>query len=631
MYELLLSKLNLLFAGMFVTRPKVRWAAAVGLVVLPIVLLASGLLLLQTYRQQVTVEHRFVEAQATRNKIYELIRLTLQAEASQREFLISGAEDDLIAYDAARRALPGLRAHIAAGLDAPDQMRTLDHAFSVMARRSGRLNASIDLRRQARKPDLIALLNASREDRSTSAGPDLHRLIDVQNGQIGAQERALGAAGRLAALLIAGRLICMAILIASVLVLVVLAFKDRDAHAARLRAAREQADAANRAKSEFLANMSHEIRTPLNGVLTMVQLMALEELTPGQREKLDVIHTSSEDLLHVINDILDVSKIEAGKLELEAIAFDPRRVLESTVASFAAVARRKQIDLRLEVSADAHGARLGDPARLRQIANNYLSNALKFTPAKGGVCLRISGDGPDGREGLTLAVRDSGMGVAPDKMALLFRKFSQVDASTTRQFGGTGLGLAICRELATLMGGRTWAESEVGLGSTFYATLALPHAQDALTAVAGDMVQDDDDGRPERPVRVLAAEDNPTNQLVLSTIMEVFGYHLTMVGDGRQAVDAWAGGEFDLILMDVQMPVMDGVVATRLIRQEEARRNLARIPIVALSANAYSHQIAEYTAAGMDAHVAKPIELDTLHTVIRDVLAGEAQETRLCA
>ena len=162
MYELLLSKLNLLFAGMFVTRPKVRWAAAVGLVVLPIVLLASGLLLLQTYRQQVTVEHRFVEAQATRNKIYELIRLTLQAEASQREFLISGAEGDLVAYDAARRALPGLRAHIAAGLDAPDQMRTLDHAFSVMARRSGRLNASIDLRRQARKPDLIALLNASR-------------------------------------------------------------------------------------------------------------------------------------------------------------------------------------------------------------------------------------------------------------------------------------------------------------------------------------------------------------------------------------------------------------------------------------------------------------------------------------
>ena len=387
----------------------------------------------------------------------------------------------------------------------------------------------------------------------------------------------------------------------------------------QLRAARTQAEAGGRAKGEFLANMSHEIRTPLNGLLTMAEVMERGSLADEQRRRLAVVRQSGRDLLRLLNDILDFSKIEAGKLELEEILFDPAQVLESTLAGCAASAEAKGLQLWLDVAEDAGGLRRGDPSRLRQIVANFLGNALKFTET-GGVRIRLSGYGEGGREGLRLAVEDTGVGIAPDKMALLFQKFSQVDASTTRRFGGTGLGLAICQELATMMGGTVWAESVEGRGSTFHATLMLPYAGEAGSE-ADIFHQAEATEATSRPLRLLAAEDNATNQLVLSTIMQMFGFELTLVGDGAQAVDAWRAHDFDAILMDVQMPVMDGVQATRAIRAEEAATGRPRIPIIALSANAFRHQVSEYLAAGMDAHVAKPIELPALQAALEDVLA----------
>jgi signal transduction histidine kinase/CheY-like chemotaxis protein len=399
-----------------------------------------------------------------------------------------------------------------------------------------------------------------------------------------------------------------------------LELKRSERERVHLQEARLRADAANQAKRDFLAIMSHELRTPLNGVLSMAHLMARGQLDAGQRQKLDVIQNSGQDLLHVINDILDFSKIEAGKLELESVVFDLEAMLEALHANFLAVAEGKGLTLRVEVAPEARGLRRGDPARLHQIINNFVSNALKFTE-RGEVVILAEGVGKDGGEALTLAVRDTGPGIPSDKMPLLFKSFSQLDASTTRQFGGTGLGLAICRELATLMGGRVWVENGPAVGAVFYATVSVPRVGEAATAREQDP-QPVNRRKLSVPVRVLAAEDNPTNQKVLSAIMETFGFELNVANNGREAVEAWGGGGFDVILMDIQMPEMDGIASTRLIREAEAQRGLPRTPIIALTANALRHQVDEYAAAGMDDHLAKPIVIPLLLAALERVLSG---------
>ena len=387
--------------------------------------------------------------------------------------------------------------------------------------------------------------------------------------------------------------------------------------------ARDAAEAANVQKSQFLANMSHEIRTPLNGVLAMAQIMALSDLGGEQRERLNVIRKSGEALLEILNDILDVSKIEAGKLELDPIEFELESVINGARDGFVAVAEKKKLFLNIEIADDARGVRLGDPARLRQIVSNLISNALKFTN-EGSVHVRVEGVGDAGAEGLHISVTDTGMGMPAKKIPMLFQKFTQLDASTTRQFGGTGLGLSICHELSRLMGGRIWAESVVGRGSTFHVELPLP----AIQTEAVEYASVEDEELPEdqgRVLRVLAAEDNPTNQMVLTTIIQIFGAELELVDNGQSAIEAWDAGDYDVILMDIQMPVLDGISATREIRRLELEQRRVRTPIVALSANAMVHQIKEYLAAGMDGHVAKPIELPKLHAALEGALAARME------
>ena len=373
--------------------------------------------------------------------------------------------------------------------------------------------------------------------------------------------------------------------------------------------ARDAAQAANVLKSQFLANMSHEIRTPLNGVLAMAQIIALGDLSSVQRERLDVIRRSGEDLLAVLNDVLDLSKIEAGRMEIDHGEVDAETLGKNVEAVFGALAAtKKNLAFDTEVRPAAKGVRRGDPVRVGQILNNVVSNAIKFT-GEGQVRVIIDGSGEGGREGLKFTVIDTGVGIAADKLPMLFEKFNQVDGSATRRYGGTGLGLAICRELATLMRGRIEVDSVEGEGSTFTVTLPAPRIDQS-----GEVEHDDD--IEERPLRVLAAEDIPTNQLVLRTILQSFGVELEMVDNGLQAVEAWEHRRFDIVLMDIQMPEMDGVAATRAIRAAEQKTGRARTPIVAVSANAMAHQVKEYMAAGMDGHVAKPIELAKLHAAL---------------
>jgi signal transduction histidine kinase/AmiR/NasT family two-component response regulator len=393
------------------------------------------------------------------------------------------------------------------------------------------------------------------------------------------------------------------------------------------RVAKEAAEAANHMKSQFLANMSHEIRTPLNGVLGMVQVMEMEPLSPLQRERLGTIRDSGAALLQILNDVLDISKIEAGKLELSRGVFDLEGLVKRTVAIFADSAAAKGLDIEGTASERSCGAWIGDAERLRQVLGNLVSNAVKFTD-RGAVSLRAERTA----QGLAFIIRDSGIGMAPEAVPLLFNKFSQVDDSNERRFGGTGLGLAICRELIELMGGTIEVESVPGEGSTF--RVELPAERATGTAVASPRsapatVSAED--LAERSVRILAAEDNLTNQRVLQALLAPLGVDLVIVGDGRAAVEAWRREDFDLILMDIQMPGMGGVAASLAIRAEEAQAGRGPIPIVALSANAMSHQVSEYLAAGMTGYVAKPIDISALHDAIRVALDTPQDDQALVA
>ncbi|WP_411288930.1 ATP-binding protein [Phenylobacterium sp.] len=398
---------------------------------------------------------------------------------------------------------------------------------------------------------------------------------------------------------------------------------QRKAQEQALVQAKDEAEAANRAKSAFLATMSHEIRTPLNGVLGMAQAMAADALSAPQRERVEVIRQSGESLLAILNDLLDLSKIEAGKLELERAEFDIDELARGAHATFQAIADGKGLAFDLRVERGARGVYLGDSVRVRQILYNLVSNGLKFTDA-GRVEVIV---GRRGRE-LSLTVMDTGIGIAADKLALLFRKFEQADASTTRRFGGTGLGLSICRDLAGLMGGSVIASSAPGVGSTFTVTLPLKRVAAAAPRPRRRRAQPTTIATGARPLRVLAAEDNGMNQLVLKTLLGQIGVDLVMVSDGREAVAAWERERWDLILMDVQMPVMDGLTATALIRSREKAEGRGRTPIVALTANAMSHQVAEYHAAGMDAFVAKPIEAARLFAALQAAVdTAEARDS----
>jgi signal transduction histidine kinase/ActR/RegA family two-component response regulator len=382
--------------------------------------------------------------------------------------------------------------------------------------------------------------------------------------------------------------------------------------------ARLAAEQASYAKSQFVANMSHEIRTPLNGVLGMTQAMANDDLSDIQRERLDVVQRSGEMLLAILNDILDLSKIEAGKLTLEILPFNLEDIAQGAYGAFTAVASKKGLSFDLHIEPSARGVFMGDSTRVRQILYNLVSNALKFTETGHVHVLIAKLD-----KGFSIQVSDTGIGIPGDDLKRLFSKFEQADASTTRRFGGTGLGLAICRDLAVLMGGRIDVHSVVGEGSTFVVDLPLERLPDQAVAPSADAAL-----HPRRAgdvangsIRLLAAEDNKVNQLVLKTLLHQVGISPVLVDDGRAAVDAWASQDWDVILMDMQMPVMDGLTAAQKIRAQEALTGRSRTPIIALTANAMAHHLAQYRAAGMDEFVCKPIDISKLIEAISTCLS----------
>ncbi len=398
------------------------------------------------------------------------------------------------------------------------------------------------------------------------------------------------------------------------------------------QSARQRAEEANQAKSEFLANMSHEIRTPMNAVIGLANILAISDpLTQKQREFIQTLQLSADSLLALINDLLDISKIEARSVDIEHVAFDLPQLMQEIVSVMSLRAREKNLSFTVDDTAVQSITYLGDPARIKQIVMNLCSNALKFTH-RGGVTISLSRhslpleNDETLRDEICMTVSDTGIGIAPDKVNAIFEKFVQADSSINRKYGGTGLGLAITKTLIEVMGGRITVDSTVGQGSTFKIYLPLERQDDVPNRsnsynIAMDALDNLDETADPRS-HILLVEDYPANVLVATMYLEEFGYRYDIANNGMEALEKAKAKQYDAIIMDVQMPGMNGFEATKAIREHAAHNNIPHVPIIGMTAHALAGDRERCLAAGMDDYITKPFNPDDLQQKLEQAIKG---------
>jgi signal transduction histidine kinase/AmiR/NasT family two-component response regulator len=579
-----------------------RRAAIVATIGLPLLIAAIVLVLGVQWSQSRQIGESVNATYETRLELQQVFSLLQDAETGQRGFMLTGEPSYLAPYEAATGQLQAHWNTLAGRLAAdPAQRERLRRLQSLSADKLAELRYTIALRREGQAAKGLAHI---------SGGRGKH-LMNRMRGEVAAMETAAAeqsdAALRREHRLTTENGIFLSILSLGLVLLLSAAalLLARGLRAIRLE--KDQANQANRAKSSFLAMMSHELRTPMNGVLGMAHVLNRTPLNAEQQKCLDIIKTSGTGLLVVLNDILDLSKIEAEQVELESVAFDLIGVIVQSADLWRNAAADKGVLLNLEgFDAEDPLYVFGDSARVRQILLNLLSNAVKFTE-RGRITLTLEAPSADS-QAFHIAVRDTGPGMSDEVCSRLFQPFVQEDASTTRRFGGTGLGLAISRRLARLMGGDLTVVSRKGEGTTFLlsapTTLAAPPE-------AGAERQD-----IECPagLSVLVAEDNPQNQMVVRAFLGAIGADATIVDNGQQAVDATRIAHFDIIMLDIHMPVMGGEDAIRAIRAGNGP--CATAPIIALTADAMAGDRERYITLGFNDHIAKPIEPERFVSVL---------------